>query len=68
MSIAKIQEKYFNDEISTEEYIALLSAEQESKTGSPVIEPEDPGFFDVFNQSIQQLLATGGAGIRAMGS
>jgi hypothetical protein len=68
VSIAEIQEKYFNDEISTEEYIALLSAEQESKTGSPVIEPEeDPGFFDVFNQSIQQLLATGGAGIRVMG-
>lgn len=66
MSLEEARQKYYTGQITAAEFSAIVGSLQENPLQETEIE-EDPGFFDVLNQSFQQLLATGGAGIRVLG-
>ena len=66
MSLEELQQGYLDGDLSREEYLRLLENLRASPTA---IEPTDEqaGFWDTLFQSTQQLIATGGAGIRVLG-
>ena len=66
VSLEELQQGYLDGDLSREEYLRLL---ENLRANPTAIEPTDEqaGFWDTFFQSTQQLIATGGAGIRVLG-
>ena len=66
VSLEELQQGYLDGDLSREEYLRLL---ENLRANPTAIEPTDEqaGFWDTLFQSTQQLIATGGAGIRVLG-
>ncbi len=67
VSFNEANQKFIRGEISKEDYLTLLEEARNSSTPKNFEVIEDPGFFQVLDQSFQELVATGGAGIRVLG-
>ena len=66
VSLEELQQGYLDGDLSREEYLRLLENLRSSPTAIESTD-EQAGFWDTLFQSTQQLIATGGAGIRVLG-